>query len=90
MVAVRRMSPRDLRKILSSAAALVALVVALVVPAASLAQTVDPAGSGSVTPGQGIGDAVQQSCGFGKKSAKSKSGGAKKKQSCSRKPKNKH
>jgi hypothetical protein len=86
MVAVRRMNFRRLPRILSSSVALVALVVAIAIPTASFAQTVDPAGSGSVTPGQGIGDAVQQSCGFGKK-AKTKARGAKKKQSCSRSPK---
>jgi hypothetical protein len=85
MVAVRLMNFRRLPRMFSSSLALVALVVALAIPAASIGQTVDPTGSGSVTPGQGIGDAVHQSCGFGKK-AKAKTGGAKKKQSCSRRP----
>jgi hypothetical protein len=85
MVAVRCMNFGRLPRIVSSTVALAALVVALAIPTLSVAQTVDPAGSGSVTPGQGIGDAVQQSCGFGKKAAKAR--GAKKKRSCSRRPK---
>jgi hypothetical protein len=87
MVAIRRMNIRRLLKIVRSSAALPALVVALAVPTASIAQTVDPTGSGSVTPGQGIDGAVQQSCGFGKKASKAKNGSKKKKRrSCSLKP----
>jgi len=61
----------------------VVLGVTAVLAAPAAAQTVDPA-QGSVTPEQGIGTAVKQSCGFGKK-AKGKS--HKKKQSCARNPK---
>ena len=62
-------------------AAVLAVTAVLAVPAA--AQTVDPA-QGGVVPEQGIGTAVKQSCGYGKK-AKGKH--HKKKQSCARNPK---